>query len=112
MARTGGPVIDRYFAQAARVRKKTGPVPGNDRDRLNAIEAQMIVNARQYDAIRAAGRHPIWNTARHTWTDPRDHATEVLTSWIAKHRFHLDAANDRNVIERIVTDLYPEESRP
>jgi len=109
MQRSGGALVKRWFALSARVRKGGGPLPANDRDRLNALELAMTNNAIHYDAIRETGRHPVWVPTRDTWIDPRAHAVTVLTEWVAKHQFGRDAGNDRAIIERIASDLFPPE---
>jgi hypothetical protein len=108
MRKTGQVVLDRYFARARTVRNpKHGEVPGNARDRLNEVEAEMVANARRYDEIRAELLSPIWTAAGERWLHPHEHARAVLTSWHRKHQFGRDETNDRNVIDQIVRELFP-----
>lgn len=113
MRRVGQTMIDRYFARRGH-HKHAAMTGGADAitataAAVRAVEAEIEASAREYDRIRALGIRPRWIPERNRWVDPREHALDVLTGYHRRHQFGLDESNDRNVLERVVAELFPTE---
>jgi hypothetical protein len=108
MRHAGQETVNRYLARARAARE----VPNHyNHARLAAVIEELMANASAYNTIRALGLHPHWNEATQRWENPQHRAEDILTGWIRRHRFGLDPANDRAVIEQIAADLFPPADR-
>ena len=105
LRRVGPGVLERWFARA-RAAKSTPDDPRTTAA-LVGIGNTLVLNATAYDQIRAQGRKPHWDTPGQRWVDPRERATDILTTWTRRHAFGRDPHNDASVIEQIAAELFP-----
>lgn len=115
MRRTGQTMIDKYFSRRGYARHAAmlgnAEAINSTAAGLRGVEAEIEASAREYDRIRDLGVRPRWIPERNRWIDPRGHALDVLVGYHRRHQFGLDESNDRNVLERIVAELFPIEAR-
>lgn len=105
MRKCGQPHLDAYFVQVREANGKPANHPAVLK--LGATIDAMLDSARRYDQIRKTGYRPFWNVGLARWEHPVTRARGILESYVANHRFGLDADNDMTVIDRIVSELVP-----
>lgn len=102
LRRVGEPVLHRWFGY----KRAVAAHPGQQVyvDRLEALEATMILNASVYQQIRDTGQRPRWNPAGERWENPRTVAEQII---LRRHP-HM-AIGDGDPLRELVAELFPAE---